>query len=78
VDNRPDQDELYLIDRVWTAWGREIDDRGAVKVAQKLNTKFGRVTVLDSLRALHGFPPDEAIRSPYAYLLTICKQAVSA
>lgn len=77
-DNRPDPDQLYLVGRIWEQWGKDIDEDGAVKVAQKLNSRYGRVSVTDALRQLHGFPPEEAVRSPYAYLTTICKQAVSA
>jgi hypothetical protein len=45
---------------------------------QKLNNAYGRVSVTDALRELHGFPPDDAVRSPFAYLESICTNRESA
>jgi len=74
VDNRPDHDQTYLAEKLAESWDQEL----GIPALQKLNNAYGRHAVSDALRSLHGFPPEEAVRSVYAYVEEICKQAVSA
>ena len=74
VDNRPDHDQTYLAEKLAESWDQEL----GLPALQKLNNAYGRHAVSDALRSLHGFPPEEAVRSVYAYVEEICKQAVSA
>lgn len=73
-DERPDQDQLYLANRLEEAWDKPL----GIPALQKLNTRFGRARVTDAMRQLHGFPPEEAVKSPYAYIAAICELEVSA
>ena len=43
---------------------------------QQLVEIYGDRVVEDKLRELHGFPPEEAIRSPYAYLVTMLREGL--
>jgi hypothetical protein len=72
--DRPDEDQVYLAARIEETWGKPL----GIPALQRLNTKFGRVLVTQKLRELHGFPPAEAVRSPYAYLIVMCKSEVVA
>ncbi len=66
---------MFLARRIVEAWGKPLNE----KAIQKLNSAFGRVPVLDALRSLHAFPPEDAVRSPFAYIRSICENpAVSA
>lgn len=69
VDNRPSHDALYLARKIDEAWGTKELTPAAM---QKLGDKYGAGVVLDALRELHGFPPEDAIRKPYAYLESMC------
>jgi hypothetical protein len=73
-DNRPDADQVYLAERIAETWDKPL----GIPALQKLNNAYGRVSVTDALRELHGFPPDEAVRSPFAYLESICTNRESA
>ena len=65
---RPSLDSLYLARKIEERWNQN----GLTPAAlQKLVNTYGAQTVEDCLRELHGFPPSEAIRSPYAYLETM-------
>lgn len=65
-------DQLYLAERIGSSWGKPLSPAAI----QKLNNVFGTVRVTEALRSLHGFPPEEAVRAPFAYLEAICKEAV--
>ena len=62
---RPTVDSIYLADRINERWDSSSLTPAAI---QKLVNAHGVREVEDALRELHGFPPEEAIRSPYAYL----------
>jgi hypothetical protein len=72
-DIRPTHDELYLASRL------SPDDAPTARLSpaaiQRLNSRYGVQTVLDAMRLMRGFPPEIAVRSPYAYLETLCKGA---
>lgn len=66
VDNNPNQptnDQVYLAERL---------DMTIPSVV-KLNKRFGRGLVADSMRLLHGFPPEDGTENPVAYLTTMCQ-----
>jgi hypothetical protein len=67
-DTRPTHDQLYLASVV-----SDLAPKGriSVRALQKLNTRYGVQAVTDALRCLRGFPPEVAVRSPYAYLVGI-------
>jgi hypothetical protein len=77
VDNRPDHDQVSLAEKITATWNASPSNLG-LPALQRLNNTFGRPAVADALRSLHGFPPEEAVRSPYAYVESICREAVSA
>jgi hypothetical protein len=66
VDNNPNQpshDQLYLAEKLDLSFPAVV----------KLNKRFGRQVVSDSMRHLHGFPPEDGVESVYAYLQTLCE-----
>jgi hypothetical protein len=69
-DTRPTPDQMYLASRVSETAPRS-SARLSVRALQKLNTRYGVQAVTDALRCLRGFPPDVAVRSPYAYVVGI-------
>jgi hypothetical protein len=73
AQNRPTGDSMYLADRINARWNTDNLTPAAI---QKLVTSYGVQLVEDKLRELHGFPPEEAIRSPYAYLETMLKEGL--
>jgi hypothetical protein len=77
VDNRPDHDQVSLAEKITATWNATPSNLG-LPALQRLNNTFGRPAVTDALRSLHGFPPEEAVRSPFAYVESICQAAVSA
>lgn len=72
-NDRPDDDQLYLAERLASAWDQEL----GIPALQKLNSKHGRGAVTSALRQLHGFPPAEAVRSLYAYVDSIAAEEVA-
>lgn len=64
--NQPSHDQIYLAER--------IGDLSAGAIV-KLNKAYGRLEVESAMRELHGFPPEERINSPFAYLEAICQAA---
>jgi hypothetical protein len=70
---RPTHDSIYLADKINERWDLTSLTPAAI---QKLVNTYGDRAVEDALRALHGFPPEEAIRSPYAYLETMLKEGL--
>lgn len=69
---RPSIDSVYLAVRINETWE---PTRGHLSVAglQKLANRYGAGPLEDALRELHGFPPSEAVRSPFAYLGAILR-----
>ncbi len=64
---KPTHDSVYLADRINERWS-STKGRLTPPALQLLVARFGARDVEDALRELHGFPPQEAVRSPYAYL----------
>lgn len=62
---KPTNDSVYLAGRINERWKSTSLSPGAL---QRFVNLYGAAVVEDALRELHGFPPAEAIRSPYAYL----------
>jgi hypothetical protein len=77
ASTRPTEDQTYLAGKLTEAWSVGPKHLGPAAI-QRLNTRFGVQAVTSALRSLHGFPPEEAVKSPYAYLVAICAQEVSA
>ena len=69
---RPTTDSIYLASEISLKWHRELTPAAV----QKLVNVYGPRLVEDKLRELHGFPPEEAIRSPYAYLETMLREGM--
>lgn len=64
--NQPTHDQLYL--------GEKLDDPSLTPGAiVKLNKAHGRARVESAMREMHGFPPEERVRSVFAYVDAICK-----
>lgn len=72
ASSRPTEDQTYLAAKISDAWGLTNGHLGPAAI-QKLNTEYGIEKVSSSLRLLHGFPPEEAISSAYAYLVEMCR-----
>lgn len=73
-DQRPTYDQLYLASKLVPPSPENRPQAGLTPAAiQRLNTRYGVGTVLDAMRLMRGFPPEIAVRSPYAYLEGICK-----
>ena len=70
---RPTPDQMYLASRLRSVDAPEAQLGPAA--IQRLNDRYGRTTVTDAMRLMHGFPPEIAVRSPFAYLETLCKGA---
>lgn len=69
-DDRPTHDQLYL------AGFFSVDaaqPRLGPAPLQRLNRRYGVGIVTEALRLMHGFPPEIAVRSQYAYLEGICR-----
>lgn len=67
---RPTNDSIYLADKINDAWDGTTG-RLTPAALQRFVKVHGDRVVEDALRELHGFPPSEAIRSPFAYLKAI-------
>jgi hypothetical protein len=61
---------MYLGARLVAAWDAPQLTPAAIV---KLNKAYGRAAVEDAMRELHGFPPEEAIESLYAYISSIAE-----
>jgi hypothetical protein len=70
---RPTIDSIYLAARIEARWKKNGLTAAAL---QKLVTVYGDTAVEDALRELYGFPPEEAIRSPFAYLETMLAEGL--
>jgi catalase len=70
---RPTTDSIYLAQKINDRWDSHSLSPAAI---QNLVTAYGDRAVEDALRELHGFPPDEAVRSPYAYLMAMLKEGL--
>jgi hypothetical protein len=71
--SRPTSDSIYLGSKIDAAWGSHRLTPAALQV---LVNQYGDRAVEDKLRELHGFPPEEAIRSAYAYLETMLREGL--
>ena len=72
---RPSHDHVYLVSKINERWGEGGNlTMGAV---QKFIGRYGYAETDSALRALHGFPPEEAVRSAYAYVDAILKGEAS-
>lgn len=65
---KPTNDSVYLASRINERWNLTTGGRLTPPALQRLVNRFGARDVEDAIRELHGFPPEEAVRSPYAYL----------
>jgi hypothetical protein len=70
---KPTVDSIYLAQRIDERWDTHNLSPAAL---QKLVNAYGASALEDALRELHGFPPEEAIRSPYAYLETMLREGL--
>jgi len=67
----PTSDSIYLADQIDVRWKSH---RLTPAALQKLVDEYGDQRVEDKLRELYGFPPQDAIRSAYAYLETMLRE----
>lgn len=68
---RTTEDQIYLAGRINDTWtGRKPITPAAI---QRWNNRHGVRAVSDALRTLRGFPPEEALRNPYAYVDSMLK-----
>lgn len=68
---QPSHDHVYLVSKINERWGEGGNlSMGAV---QKFIGRYGYVETDSALRALHGFPPEDPVRSAYAYVDAILK-----
>jgi hypothetical protein len=70
---RPTIDSIYLAGRIDARWQTHSLSPAGL---QKLVNAYGDRAVEDGLRELYGFPPEEALRSPYAYLETMLREGL--
>jgi hypothetical protein len=71
--SRPTSDSIYLGAKIDAAWKSH---RLTPAALQKLVNQYGDRAVEDKLRELYGFPPEEALRSAYAYLETMLREGL--
>lgn len=70
---KPTVDSIYLAERINERWN---SNRLSPAAIQRFVNEYGASVVEDKLRELYGFPPEEAIRSPYAYLETMLREGL--
>ncbi len=68
--SRPTPDSPWIAEQINERW-QASKGRLTPAALQRFVNRFGARAVDDALRELHGFPPEEAVRSPYAYLEAI-------
>src|SRR4030095_5318615 len=73
VHDRPTSDSIYLAEQIDAKWHSH---RLPPAALQKLVNVYGDQRVEDKLRELYGFPPEDAIRSAYAYLETMLREGL--
>jgi hypothetical protein len=73
LHNRPTSDSIYLAERIDEKWHSR---RLPPSALQHLVDEYGQQQVEDKLRELYGFPPQDALRSAYAYLETMLKEGL--
>lgn len=61
--NQPTPDQLYLAER--------LDETLTPAAIVKLNKAHGRINVLEAMRQLHGFPPEDPVVRIYSWLDTV-------
>jgi hypothetical protein len=71
--SRPTRDSIYLAQKIDAKWKSH---RLTPAALQKLVDHYGDQAVEDKLRELYGFPPEEAVRSPFAYLSTMLRMSL--
>jgi len=71
--SRPTSDSIYLAQKIDAKWKSH---RLTPAALQKLVDHYGDQAVEDKLRELYGFPPEEAVRSPFAYLSTMLRMSL--
>ena len=71
--DRPTPDSIYLAQQIDAAWKSH---RLTPAALQNLVNEYGDQRVEDKLRELYGFPPQDAIRSAYAYLETMLREGL--
>jgi hypothetical protein len=70
---RPTADSIYLAEQIDAKWHSR---RLPPSALQHLVDEYGQQQVEDKLRELYGFPPQDALRSAYAYLETMLKEGL--
>lgn len=78
ADMRPTHDQIYLAEKVNEHY--EGGHRGLVTpgALQRWNACYGVGLVTGALRLLHGFPPEDEVRSPYAYVAAVLRNLDAA
>jgi hypothetical protein len=71
LHDRPTRDSIYLAEQIDAKWHSR---RLPPSALQHLVDEYGQQQVEDKLRELYGFPPQDAIRSVYAYLETMLRE----
>ena len=73
LHEQPTVDSIQLAKRIDSRWHTAALSPAAI---QKLVNTYTARAVEDKLRELYGFPPEEALRSPYAYLETMLREGL--
>jgi hypothetical protein len=73
LHDRPTSDSIYLAEQIDAKWHSR---RLPPSALQHLVDEYGQQQVEDKLRELYGFPPQDALRSAYAYLETMLKEGL--
>ena len=74
ADRRPISDLFFLAEKLngrAEGEGHRLTPAGV----QQLCRKFGQEAVASALRTAWGFPPEEGIQNPYAYIAGICRRS---
>jgi hypothetical protein len=73
LHDRPTSDSIYLAEQIDAKWHSR---RLPPSALQHLVDEYGQQQVEDKLRELYGFPPQDALRSAYAYLVTMLREGL--
>lgn len=74
---KPTNDTIYLGQQINESWPGS-SGRLSPPALQRFVSTYGARAVEDAVRELHGFPPAEAVKSPYAYVESILRDRKEA
>lgn len=77
ANERPSHDTIHLAERINLAWQASTGKLTPAALQRFVKTHGGR-EVESCVRELYGFPPEEAVRSPYAYLEAMLRERLAS